>query len=147
MTRLTIAILFGVSATAATAQEAEMEDEFVWLEEIEGKEALDWVRGQNRSALDRFESNPLYAEFKATAEKILQDEERIPYGQLLGEYVYNFWRDEEHVRGIWRRAKLADYLKDDVPWEVLLDVDKLAETEKENWVFKGTVPMPPEYTR
>ncbi len=124
-----------------------MEDEFVWLEEIEGKEALDWVRGQNRLALDRFEANPLYAEFKATAEKILQDKERIPYGQLRGEYVYNFWRDEEHVRGIWRRAKLADYLEDDVPWEVLLDVDKLAEAEKENWVFKGTVPLPPQYTR
>jgi len=124
-----------------------MEDEFVWLEEIEGKEALDWVRGRNRSALDRFEANPLYAEFKATAERILQDKERIPYGQLRGEYVYNLWRDEEHVRGIWRRAKLADYLKDDVPWEVLLDVDRLAEIEKENWVYKGTVPLPPQYTR
>jgi len=124
-----------------------MEDEFVWLEEIEGKEALDWVRGQNRLALDRFEANPLYARFKATAERILQDKERIPYGQLRGEWVYNFWRDEEHVRGIWRRAKLADYLKDDVPWEVLLDVDKLAEAEKENWVYKGTEPLPPDHTR
>ncbi len=146
MTRLAAAFLFGLLA-AATAQEAEMEDPYIWLEEIEGEKALDWVRAQNRPTLERFEANPLYDQFKATAERILQDKERIPYGSLRGGYVYNFWRDEDHVRGVWRRAKLEDYLKDDVPWEVLLDVDRLAETEKENWVYKGTTPLAPDYTR
>jgi prolyl oligopeptidase len=147
MTRVIIAILIGLSASAATAQDAKMEDPYLWLEDIEGKKALDWVHKQNRLTLDRFESDPLYPQFKATAEKILQDKERIPYGKLRGGYVYNFWRDEDHVRGIWRRARLADYLKDHVSWEVLLDVDRLAKAEKENWVFKGAVPLPPDYTR
>jgi hypothetical protein len=78
MTRLIAAILLGALATAATAQEAEMDDPYVWLEDIEGKKALDWVRAQNRLALDRFEADPLYAPFKETAERILQDKERIP---------------------------------------------------------------------
>ncbi|MFH1266450.1 MAG: hypothetical protein ABIK89_12045 [Planctomycetota bacterium] len=131
MTRLATAaaVLLGSLASITAAQEVEVDDKYLWLEEIEGERALDWVREQNRPTLDRFESHPLYPEFKKTAEEILQDKKRIPYGRFRGGYVYNFWRDEEHVRGIWRRASLDDYVKDDVPWEVLLDFDQLAEEE------------------
>jgi prolyl oligopeptidase len=134
-------------ASVATAQDVTPDDEYLWLEDIESDRALDWVRRQNRPTLERFESNPLYPEFKATAEKILQDKERIPYGRIRNGYVDNFWRDEDHVRGIWRRTKLEDYLEDDVPWETVLDVDALARAEEENWVFKGAAALPPEYTR
>ena len=131
----------------AIAPAADPDDPYLWLEDVEGERALDWVRQKNKSTLGLFESDPLYARFKETAERLLQDKERIPHGALRNGYVYNFWRDEEHVRGIWRRVKLDGYLEKDVPWEVLLDIDRLAEEEDENWVFKRSIPLPPDYTR
>ena len=139
--------LFFLILAAAIAPAAEPDDPYLWLEDIEGDRALDWVRQKNKSTLGLFESDPLYAGFKQTAERLVQDKERIPYGELRNGYVYNFWRDEEHVRGIWRRVKLDGYLEKNVPWEVLLDVDRLAEEENENWVFKRSIPLPPDYTR
>ena len=140
-------ILIALASPAALSLAAEPDDPYLWLEDIEGQKALDWVRQKNKATLDLFESDPLYAQFKQTAERLVQDKERIPYGDLRDGYVYNFWRDEEHVRGIWRRVKLDGYLEKDVPWEVLLDVDRLAKQEDENWVFKRSIPLPPDYTR
>ena len=142
-----LTFLFFLMSAASIAPAAEPDDPYLWLEDIEGQKALDWVRQKNKATLDLFESDPLYAQFKQTAERLVQDKERIPYGDLRDGYVYNFWRDEEHVRGIWRRVKLDGYLEKDVPWEVLLDVDRLAKEEDENWVFKRSIPLPPDYTR
>ncbi len=134
-------------SAAAIAPAAEPDDPYLWLEEVEGERALDWVRQKNKSTLARFESDPLYADFKQTGERLVQDKERIPYGAIRNGYVYNFWRDEEHVRGIWRRVKLDGYLQKDTPWELLLDIDRLAKEEDENWVFKRSIPLPPDYTK
>jgi prolyl oligopeptidase len=42
------------------------------------------------------------------------------------------------VRGIYRRARLAEFARDGAPqWETVLDVDVLATAENANWVFKG----------
>ena len=40
---------------------------------------------------------------------------------------YNFWQDEVHVRGIWRRTTLAEYRKDSPSWETVLDLDVLSK--------------------
>ena len=147
MTPRAMTSLFFLMLAAAIVPAAEPEDPYLWLEEIEGERALDWVRQKNKVTLGLFETDPLYAGFKQTAERLVQDKERIPYGAIRNGYVYNFWRDEAHVRGIWRRVKLDGYLKKDVPWELLLAVDRLAEEENENWVFKRSIPLPPDYTR
>lgn len=147
MRRTTFILPSLLAVACIVAQSRAEEDPYLWLEEVEGTRALDWVRQQNAATFEVLESDGRFAEFKRIAETIVQDKRRIPLPAIRGEFVYNFWRDEEHVRGVWRRAKLADYLKDDVPWEVLLDVDRLAEVENENWVYKGSVPLPPEFAR
>src|SRR5690606_5869745 len=62
-------------------------------------------------------------------------------------YVYNFWQDDEHERGLWRRTTLAQYRKAQPVWETLLDIDELANSEGANWVYKGVACLPPENTR
>ena len=78
---------------------------------------------------------------------ILDSKERIPYVAKHGHYYYNFWRDEKNVRGLWRRTTLDEYRKPEPDWEVVLDLDKLAAQEKENWVWKGYAPLYPTYDR
>ena len=79
-------------------------------------------------------------EFKALDErllKILDSKERIPFVAKRGDYYYNFWRDAKNKRGLWRRTTLDEYRKPEPKWETVLDLDALAEAEKENWVWHG----------
>lgn len=68
---------------------------------------------------------------------MLDSRERIPALTSLGGLYYNFWRDEEHIRGILKRATAEEFRKPEPAWEIVLDIDALAQNEGENWVFAG----------
>ena len=51
------------------------------------------------------------------------------------------------MRGLWRRTTLEEYKKADPVWETVLDLDKLATAEDENWVWKGSDVLRPTYDR
>lgn len=116
-----------------------------YLEEVEGEAALAKVRSWNQSSLAVLESHPRFRNFYEAALEISTSKGRIRYGSIRGEYVYNFWQDEDHERGIWRRARFETYASGQQEWETLLDVDDLAKTENANWVYKGVSCLPPEY--
>ncbi len=114
-----------------------MIDEFQWLEDVDGDAALDWVREQNsRGAKALAESSS----FNAVKNKILtalDSDEKIPAPAKIGDHYYNFWRDANNVRGLWRRTTPESYRTENPEWETVLDLDALAETEGENWVWAG----------
>ena len=112
-------------------------DPYLWLEEVEGEQALSWVRGQNERTLADLRSDPNYVEFEAAALEVLTSKERIPYGRIRDGKVYNFWQDETNVRGLWRCTSLESYRSDEPDWETVLDFDELSRAEDKNWVFKG----------
>jgi len=112
-------------------------DPFLWLEDIEGKRALTWVQQQNARSLQRLTSDTRYQPAYSQALSILEDRSRIPYGSLRGGFVYNFWQDDQHIRGLWRRTPLASYETANPSWETLLDVDALSQAEGRMWVYKG----------
>jgi prolyl oligopeptidase len=111
-------------------------DPHLWLEDVTGVEALDWVRAHNEPTLAEF-SGERFEEMRREALEILDTDARIPYVVRRDEFLYNFWRDADHPRGLWRRTTLDGYRSDDPPWDVLLDVDALAEADGENWVWAG----------
>ena len=135
---------FGAAERTETTVE---DDPFLWLEEIEGERPLEWVEEQNERSKAYLASDERYETLYSQAIALLDSDDRIPYGNLRGGYVYNFWRDEENVRGVWRRATLESYKTDDPEWELLLSIDALAESEDENWVYKGASCLAPEYER
>ncbi|MBR9833772.1 MAG: S9 family peptidase, partial [Alphaproteobacteria bacterium] len=71
-----------------TSQPAANEDPFLWLEEVEGEQALAWVRSQNERSLSELESRPDYADNLAKATAIATSKERIAYGTIRDGYVY-----------------------------------------------------------
>jgi prolyl oligopeptidase len=113
------------------------EDPFLWLEQKDGAKALAWVKAQNARTLDVLEKSPNYAGLYASALQIVQSSDRIPYPNYLHGAVYNFWQDDTHVRGIWRRTTLASYRTASPNWTTVLDLDALARAENANWVWKG----------
>ncbi|MEO0981513.1 MAG: prolyl oligopeptidase family serine peptidase [Pseudomonadota bacterium] len=120
-----------------TPATAELVDPHLWLEEVEGEEALAWVRGQNERSLAALRADPRHAGFEAAAIEVATSDARIPYGVIRDGLVYNFWQDETNVRGLWRRTPLESYASEDPDWETVLDLDALAEAEGANWVYKG----------
>src|SRR5690606_40427485 len=47
----------------------------------------------------------------------------------------NLWKDAAHPRGLWRRTTLAEFRKAEPQWEELLDLDRLAADEGEDWAL------------
>jgi hypothetical protein len=132
------------------------QDEFTWLEEIHGEKALDWVQGHNNRVLGMMEkrtgSDVEGSELYGKILKVLDSHDKIPHCQNVGhprdDTYFNFWQDDKHVRGIWRKTSYAEYKKDgrklgvddgtndeETKWELLLDVDELCKTESESWVW------------
>jgi prolyl oligopeptidase len=120
------------------------DDPFVWLEEIDSPQACAWVEERNaqtRNALcdTRFEQD------RIAVLDILNAPDRIPWIVQRGGLVYNFWRDEQSPKGLWRRATLASYRTSAPDWEIVLDLDALALAESEDWVWHGCTSLPPTH--
>jgi prolyl oligopeptidase len=143
-----LAVLLGsILASSAYAQVANEEDPYLWLEDVTGEKALSWVKAQNADSQKILEAQPGFAELRGDIRTILDSNARIPYVGKQGEFYYNFWRDKTNPAGIWRRTTLAEYKKAEPKWEVLLDLDALNKTEKENWVWHGADCLRPAYTQ
>jgi len=132
-----------INMTASLAAD----DPYIWLEEVKGEEALDWVRARNEVTMTAFGADARFAENEQVALDLLNAKDRIPYGRVRGGQVYNFWQDETNTRGLWRRASLASYKTDTPEWEVLIDMDALAKAEDKNWVYHGVNCLAPDYSR
>ncbi len=125
-------------ASDGTAQaDTEEQDPFGWLEDVTGQAQLDWVRERNAEALGELSGRPGFDDLRESIRQVLDADDRIPFVSRRGQYLYNFWQDAAQPRGLWRRTTLEEYRKESPAWEILLDVDALAEQERENWVWQG----------
>ncbi|MBT8163090.1 MULTISPECIES: prolyl oligopeptidase family protein [Arthrobacter] len=111
-------------------------DENIWLEDIHGEEQLAWVREQNARTEDLLDDAE-YAELEAGILEVLDSTDKIAMVNKRGEHYYNFWKDQQNPKGLWRRTTWESYLSDEPEWDILLDIDALAATEGEEWVFHG----------
>lgn len=118
-------------------------DSFLWLEDVTGQEALDWVRARNAETLAALSGSARFAELRDGIRQVLDADDRIPFVGRRGDYLYNFWQDAANPKGLWRRTTLDEYRRDQPDWEILLDVDALAKSEGENWVWKGAAVLRP----
>jgi len=89
----------------------------------------------------------VFDELSSRLLEVIDSDDRIPIVNRRGAHYYNFWRDREHPRGLWRRTSLDSYCSADTDWELLLDVDELGRDEDTEWVFSGATLLPHDYTR
>ncbi|MFM8578538.1 MAG: prolyl oligopeptidase family serine peptidase [Planctomycetaceae bacterium] len=129
---------------AIQSGDVDPEDPFVWLEEIDGDRALEWVRGRNADCLESLARGEEFATLESRLLGILDSKARIPLVTRLGGSFVNFWRDATHPRGLWRRTSLDGYRLAEPPWETILDLDRIATDEDENWVWHGATVLEPD---
>jgi len=124
-----------------------MDENYLWLEEVEGEKALTWVKDQNKITFGHFASSKKFESVRDEMISLMDDKERIPYPRIRGEYVYNFWTDAKNMKGLWRRSEKHSYLNGSPEWEVLLDLDKLSQEEGKSWVFHGVTMLSSDSNR
>lgn len=146
--RLVLAIALVLTACSSTPKAPPPPpDEFTWLEEVQGEKPLSWVKERNQETQKAIEALPNFKRNEADIKRIILAKDRLPAISQKGRYVYNLWQDDVHVRGLWRRTTLEQYKKAKPSWETVIDLDKLAKDEKENWIFKQSQCLPPKHER
>jgi len=117
------------------------DDPWLWLEEVDGARATEWVAARNAETLARLAD----ARFEADRDAVraaLDRPDKLPHVARRGGHLYNFWQDAAHPRGLWRRTTLGSYRGDAPDWDVILDLDALAREEGEDWVWRGATALP-----
>ena len=84
------------------------DDPYLWLEDVEGPRALDFVAQQSRLTLERF-GGAAFERDRDTLAAIFDRPDNIPYVMRRGGLLYNLWKDANNPRGLWRRTTLAEY--------------------------------------
>jgi prolyl oligopeptidase len=138
----------GLAASDADAEDAMTQaDPYAWLEDVTGERSLDWVKARNTESEAELTGTPAFAKLEADLRAILDSDAKIPTVEKIGDHYYNFWKDAQHPRGLWRRTTLAEYRKDAPRWETVIDLDALNKAEGENWVWHGAECLKPAYER
>jgi prolyl oligopeptidase len=132
----TMAVL-GATAAGADTKPAGTEDPFLWLEQVDGARAMQWVRAENAKTTAALDKDSRFPDLFKQALEIAQAKDRIPEPRFIGGQIFNRWQDADHVHGIWRRTSLADYQQATPAWTTVLDLDALTKAQKANWFWGG----------
>ena len=129
-------------------QEAAVADDpYQWLEAVDSDKSIAWVREQNAHTQAELASSPQFRKLEGEIRAILDSDAKIPVVEKIGDHYYNFWKDKNHERGLWRRATLDEYRKPQPHWETVIDLDALNKAEGKQWVWHGADCLKPEYRR
>jgi prolyl oligopeptidase len=150
VTRILFLIAGAAWVSAVPAQAAmsnELDDTYLWLEEVDSARSLDFARAASTRTLSELRERKEFAQIRDEVLDVLDSRERIAHVAAHGDHLYNFWQDAANPRGLWRRTTWAEYRKPQPVWEIVIDVDALARNEKENWVWKNAQCLPPRGDR
>ncbi|SBV32455.1 putative prolyl endopeptidase [uncultured Sphingopyxis sp.] len=143
-----VALALSCSFAAVAAAAPQDDDPYLWLEDIEGAKALDWVKKENAATDRLITTRPGFEADRKRARAILDDDRQIAMpGEVMGDTITNFWRDAANPRGLWRQSPLDAYLAGKPEWTTLIDVDALGKAEKQSWVWHGADCLAPDYKR
>lgn len=137
------------SRNTAASDEQDESDPYLWLEEVESEESLNFAKAANAACLEAL-GDPTTSETNTYSRVLaaLTSDERIPHVAKYGrddqgeEIMFNFWKDGNNPKGLWRRTTLSSYRTDNPDWQTVLNVDELAEEDGISWVWKGSTSLP-----
>ena len=89
-----------------------------------------------------------FAADRDTLAAIFDRPDNIPFVTRRGGFLYNFWKDANNPRGLWRRTTLDELSQAEQPaWDVMLDLDALARRGKRGLDLAGAATLPGTHAR
>lgn len=137
------------NANPFTYEQLTEDDPYKYLEEVESDVSLTFAKNNNDACLEAL-GDPKTSGTK-TYERvlsILESNDRIPYASKYGNseeeetILFNFWKDSNNPKGIWRRTTMDSYKTEKPKWTTVLDIDELGKKESVSWVYKGNSALP-----
>lgn len=143
-----ILVMLFIAFTVNAQEDSSTVDPFMWLENIDSEQSMEWVHQHNDSTAKNYKSKPIYDELYQQALTALNNKSRLPAVERKGKWLYNYWKDTNNPRGIYRRAKVDEFIsQQQVEWQTVLDMDAYNEQHEGNWSFKGMSCLKPDYQR
>ncbi len=130
-------LLLAALAAAPAMPQTPAADPYLWLEDVQGERALNWVRERNAGSEKLLRADPGFERRRQQLLEVMDSREQIPYARRRAGHFYNLWQDAANPRGLWRRTTLDEYRKPAPAWETVIDLDALGKAEGENWVWGG----------
>lgn len=112
-------------------------DCYVWLEDVIGDKLLFWVKEQNVKFEVCLVQILVFKQMEICICEVFDFDVKIFGVQKIGDYYYNFWKDQQYECGLWWCIILVEYCKVLLQWEIVFDLDVLNKVEGENWVWYG----------
>eukprot|EP00566_Odontella_aurita_P004902 CAMPEP_0113532710 /NCGR_PEP_ID=MMETSP0015_2-20120614/4208_1 /TAXON_ID=2838 /ORGANISM="Odontella" /LENGTH=760 /DNA_ID=CAMNT_0000431697 /DNA_START=111 /DNA_END=2393 /DNA_ORIENTATION=- /assembly_acc=CAM_ASM_000160 len=138
---MTAAFALSTSAGEKPPSTPAPSDPHKFLEDVLGDKSLDWVKARNKECISAL-GDPTATERYRRILAILDSKDKIPSVRQIGDgYLYNFWQDEKHVQGIWRKTTLDSYRSNELEWTTVLDLDALPPPTTgtaSTWVWHGS---------
>ncbi len=119
-------------------------DQHLWLEDIDGDKSMQWVKETNQITQEKLASTKLYNDLYQQALTVLNNESRLPVVNQKGKWLYNFWQDKKHPRGIYRKTSLKQFRKKNPKWSTVLDMDAYSKKHGKNYDYHGMTCLAPE---
>ena len=143
----TTRILFLAMLAAGTTIARAQVDPNQWLEDVASSRSMQWVQAENTRTAKDLKKSPQFDSLYQDALAALDSKSRIPSVEQVGAWLYNFWQDEDHPRGVYRRTTLDEFRRKNPKWDTVLDVDALSRHDGKKWSFHGMDCLAPEYRR
>lgn len=141
--------LIGCNSMKKTIKNPTIKDDFShldYLEVVEGKASLKFAKDNTKLSNARLKTDYRYNKTYENILKIVTAKDKLPSFFQLNEEIYSFWQDSKYKRGILRKTSVKSFnsssSQDKKSWEIILDIDKLAKTEKANWTYKHIECLP-----
>jgi len=143
--RSLLALTFAFISFKAVA--LDMQDPYLWLEEVDGDKSMSWVRDANVETDKRLTHSPTYNSIYADALNALDSKDKLPEISVIGDMVYTLKKDADHPRGVYQRTTLERFKSGMPRWKTALDIDEMSKNDDVKWVFHGMDCLKPEYRR
>ena len=123
------------------------DDPYLWLEEIEGRRALDFVERQNHLTLDKFGGAPFAADRDIAGGNLRPaGQHSLCHSARSGSSTISGTTSAIHAASGAER-RLRNFASPIRQWETLLDVDRLAADEGADWLLNWTQTRPGKDSR
>src|SRR5437867_13235803 len=84
------------------------DDRYMWLEDVQGADALAWVEAQNARTLAAL-AGPDFERDRAAFCAILSAPDKIPFVLKRGPFLYNLWQARKNRRALCRGRPARPY--------------------------------------
>ena len=94
----------------------------------------------NQSQVSRTEAAFCDAQFDADVAQIttiLEDPDNLGGVVRRGNWIYNWHRDADHPRGLWRRIADGSKIAPDANWQTVFDLDAFCAKDDDDWHWRG----------